>query len=252
MRPKVLLAITPHPDDESLMFGGTLAKYGQDEDVKTNLITVTRGQKGSLGPRYLGVTRKKLGEKREQELRCAAKILKIDHLYILDYQDGEVPAVEENIAVASLIRLIRKINPQVVITFGPDGGYGHPDHIAVCHWVTEAVRFIKGVEKLYYYAIKKDFATSFIKYFGKIPLNGELLEIAIHDAAYIDATLDCRQFTEQKFKAIHCHQTQEFDTKRFDLLRRLNVKSMISDDNYHLAFARGNFPTPETDLFAGI
>lgn len=242
----------PHPDDESLMFGGTLAKYGQDKRITTCLVTVTRGELGNLGPPKLGATRKTIAAVRERELRCATAILNVNRLHILDYQDGELSSVEEHIGIADMVRLIQKIKPQVIITFGPDGGYGHPDHVALSSWVTEAVKRTKPVKKLYYYAIKKDFATNFIKHFGKIPLNGELLEIAVHDESYIDTTIDCRKYLEQKFAAIHCHQSQQQDTKKFDLLRKLGVKTMISQDHYHLALSRGNFPKPETDLFAGL
>lgn len=250
---KVLLAIMPHPDDESLGFGGTLAKYSADPTVQTHVVTVTRGQKGNRGDPSLKVTRKTLPQVREAELRCATKILGIDQLDVLNYIDGELPEVDEKVGIADMIKIIRRIKPQVIITYGPDGGYGHPDHIAVCKWVTAAVVHTPSVKKLYYYAFKKDLVTMFAKQFGKIPLNGETLSLVYHPSSYINATIDCSAFVDIKFKAIHCHHTQIQDIKKFELLRQVGVKTMISTDHYHRAYPiGGEYNEKETDLFAGI
>lgn len=252
MRSKTLLAIMAHPDDESMGFGVTLATYGQNPDVKTHLITITRGQKGTLGDPKLGVTRKMLPVVREKELRCAASKLGLDTITILNYEDGELPAVEETIAQTHIVRLINKIKPQVVITHGPEGDYGHPDHVAVSGWVSKAVNYAPKVSKLYHPANQEDFTAAFGKVVGHIKLGSFKLAFKPHPQKYATTTLDGSKYAAVRFAALECYQTQKSDADKFVIFKQLGVKSRITHDYYHLAFARGNFTTPETDLFAGI
>lgn len=252
IKAKSLLAIMPHPDDESLGFGGTLAKYGSDRSISTHLITATRGQKGSLGDPKLKVARASLPKVREQELKCAAKTLKVDKLKILDYVDGELHAVEEKIGITDMVRLIRKIKPQVVITFGPDGGYGHPDHIVLSHWVTMAVKHARMVKKLYYLANDKTYADAYNREFGTINLEGKKLTVPHHPKKYINAVIDAGEFVDVRFNASRCYTTQLKDVKKFEKLRQIGIKGKVTHDYYHLAFSRGEYQKKETDLFAGI
>jgi len=133
-----LLAVLAHPDDESLGFGGTLAKYAA-EGVATYLVTATRGEKGRFGA--LGKTGDPVavGCAREAELREAAAVLGIREVSILDYPDGAVDGVPAATAIRAIASHIRRIRPEVIVAFGPDGAYGHPDHIAVSQFTTAAV-----------------------------------------------------------------------------------------------------------------
>src|SRR5690349_5147329 len=88
-----LLAVLAHPDDESLGFGGTLAKYAA-EGVETYLITATRGERGRFGPAGKGGDPNEVGRVREAELRSAAAVLGVRQVFILNYPDGGVDAVQ--------------------------------------------------------------------------------------------------------------------------------------------------------------
>lgn len=125
-----LLCVLAHPDDESLGLGGALAKYAA-EGAETYLITATRGEHGWWGEPadYPGPIA--LGRVRETELRAAASALHLRAVHFLNYIDGELDRAEPRAAVAQITALIRYIRPHVVATFGPDGAYGHPDHIAI-------------------------------------------------------------------------------------------------------------------------
>lgn len=175
-----LLAILAHPDDESLGNGGMLAKCAE-EGVATYLLTATRGERGWFGPpdEYPGP--RELGRIRERELRAAAKRLGIREVVLLDYVDGELDRAEPGVVVAALVREIRRLRPQVVVTFDPWGLYGHPDHIAVSRFATEAVtasarsEYRDGapphlVDGLYYMAWTQPSIELYSQAFGEIEL----------------------------------------------------------------------------------
>jgi mycothiol S-conjugate amidase len=130
-----MLASFAHPDDEAFGVAGSFRKYC-DEGVKTALICATRGEEGEISDPSLA-TPETLGEVREKELRTAARIMGVEDLTILDYRDGSFSQADEREATSRLVCEIRRLRPQVVITFDAQGGYGHPDHIAI-HRLTVA------------------------------------------------------------------------------------------------------------------
>ena len=132
-----LMAILAHPDDESLGFGGTLTRYAA-EDVEIHLVTATRGERGRSGSVGKEVEQSEVGRLREGELRAAAAVLGVQSVAILGYPDGGVDQVDPAIAMPALVQHIRRIRPHVVVTFGPEGAYGHPDHIAISQLTTAA------------------------------------------------------------------------------------------------------------------
>jgi LmbE family N-acetylglucosaminyl deacetylase len=142
-----ILAIFAHPDDE-LTNGGTLARYAND-GVRVVLACATRGEAGEISEPHLA-SRETLGAVRTRELRAAAGALGITDVRFLGFHDSGMAGMPENDDPRSLNRadleevvrrvvaLIREVRPAVVITHDPTGGYGHPDHIALCHSVTAA------------------------------------------------------------------------------------------------------------------
>jgi len=132
-----LLAVVAHPDDESFGFCGTLAKYAA-EGVETYLVTATRGERGRFGSLGKGGDAVEVGRVREAELRAAAAVLGMREVSLLNYADGAVDQVEAITAIRDVVSHIRRIRPDVVVTFGPDGAHGHPDHIAISQFTTAA------------------------------------------------------------------------------------------------------------------
>ena len=133
-----LMAVLAHPDDESLGFGGTLARYSAEE-VETYLITATRGERGRFFSPDSKAEPAEVGRVREAELRAAAAVLGVREVFILGYPDGAVDQIDAATAIAAIVRRIRLVQPHVVVTFGADGAYGHPDHIAISQFTTAAV-----------------------------------------------------------------------------------------------------------------
>jgi len=133
-----LLAVFPHPDDESFCVGG-LCQLAQDYNIKTSLMCLTKGEKGlnSYGKGSLKTTR-------EAELRKASKILGIDELLISDYQDA---GLKETTAhwLPKLHKEIARIKPDVIVTFDHSGITGHPDHIVVS---VELLKLLKNLSFL--------------------------------------------------------------------------------------------------------
>lgn len=133
-----LLAVLAHPDDESLGFGGTFAKYAA-EGIETYLVTATRGERRRFGPRGERGDLVEVGCVREAELQTAAAVLGIREVSVLGFPDGAVDKVPAGTAIEAIVRHIRRIQPDVIVTFGPEGAYGHPDHIAISQFTTAAM-----------------------------------------------------------------------------------------------------------------
>lgn len=126
-----MLAIFAHPDDESFAAGGTLAKYAH-QDVQVVLLCATRGEAGL--PR---VNPKLAGDIRESELRQAAQHLGIE-VHFMSYPDGGLSNTPPENLLETIAAWIDLIQPQVILTFGPEGVSGHPDHVTISHIVTQA------------------------------------------------------------------------------------------------------------------
>ena len=136
LHPMRILGVFAHPDDESFCAGGTLARYVAS-GAEVMVVSATRGEAGQI--RSAGVaTRRTLGQVREQELYLACQRLGVQHTVCLDYGDGMLQEVDQDVLIVEIIEIIRSFRPDVVITFGPDGGYGHPDHIAISAATTAA------------------------------------------------------------------------------------------------------------------
>ena len=136
-----LLAVLAHPDDETFGLGGTLALYAS-RGTRVYLVCATRGEVGDVPPEVMDGYAS-VGELREAELRCAASKLGLEGVFFLDYRDSGMPGSLDNqhpTALAAqpvekvagdIVKYIRLLRPQVVLTFDPIGGYRHPDHIAI-------------------------------------------------------------------------------------------------------------------------
>lgn len=127
-----------HPDDESLGEGGTLARYAA-EGVETYLVTATRGERGRFFENVRRPPPEEVGRVREAELRAACEVPGVRPVQFLDYPDGALDQVNAAQAAERIAAHIRRVKPPVVVTFGPDGAYGHPGHIAVSQFTTGAI-----------------------------------------------------------------------------------------------------------------
>src|SRR3989441_5323299 len=178
-----LLCVLAHPDDESLGTGGILARYAA-EGIETYLVTATRGERGWFGNSEECPGPEALGKIREAELLAAARVLGIRRVDFLDYIDGDLDQAHPAEARAKIVEHIRRIKPDVVVTFGPDGAYGHPDHIAISQFTTAAIVEAANpdapyhrdlaphrVSKLYYMVASEKLLLAYQSVFGEVVMH---------------------------------------------------------------------------------
>ena len=132
-----LLGVFAHPDDEIFCAGGTMA-LAADAGAEVMIVSATRGEQGQIRD-PAAATRRTLGAVRESELRAAAAELGVPRVQLLGYADGTLPHHRSSLG-AAIAGIIRRFDPDTVITFGADGGYGHPDHVAISELTTHAFR----------------------------------------------------------------------------------------------------------------
>ncbi len=154
------MCITAHPDDECYAFGGALALYAE-RGVETYVVCLTDGQAGSN--RGGAASGEALGKMRRDEFRRSCEVLGVAHHELMDYQDAQLEFVEFSAAARRLVEKMRHFRPDVVITFGGDGGQNtHADHMMVSmlttaafHWSWQAKRYpdagvVHQAKRLYY------------------------------------------------------------------------------------------------------
>ncbi len=155
--PMRILGVFAHPDDEVFCAGGTLARW-VEAGAEAMIVSATRGEAGQIQDAHIA-TRHTLGAVREQELRTASAALGVRRVECLDYHDGALAAVDPARLATDVAAYIRDFQPDVVVTFGPDGGSGHPDHSAISFATTLACQRIAREDgwapQLYYSAFPR-------------------------------------------------------------------------------------------------
>ena len=137
-----LLGVFAHPDDETFCAGGTFARYAE-QGAEIMVVSATRGQAGQIRDAAAG-TRRTIGAVREAELRLACDRLGITTVRCLEHVDGTLADAGFPALVEEVAEVIGEFGPDVVITFGPDGGYGHPDHVTISAVTTAACQRAGG------------------------------------------------------------------------------------------------------------
>ncbi len=127
--PLRILGVFAHPDDETFCAGGTLAHY-VDAGATVMVVSATPGDAGQIRDAKIA-TRRTLGKIRAEELQRACQELGVQHTLCLTYGDGTLNDGLMESLVKDVARIIREFRPDVLITFGDDGAYGHPDHIVI-------------------------------------------------------------------------------------------------------------------------
>jgi len=269
MEPLRLMCIFPHPDDETLGTGPMLAKYAA-EGVETSVVCATAGQRGwpDDRPGYPGL--EGLGRIRERELRAACAVLGVRDVVLLDYMDGELDHADPERIIGELVYHLRRIRPQVVVTFGPDGGYGHPDHIAMSQFAQAAAVCAADtsytvpsalpphrVAKFYYFVEVRAATEAYREMFGgdiSMEVDGQSRRLVSWEDWMITARIDASAYWQQVMEAIRCHDTQAREMLEIvaasphDAFRRA-----IAVQSFYRAYSLVNGGRQvETDLFAGI
>ena len=263
-----LLAVFAHPDDESMGMGGTLAKYSA-EGVETYLVCASRGERGWFGPQEQNPGLSALGQVRTKELENAVRELGMKGLYFLDAIDGEVDQANPAEAIGKIVSHIRQIKPQVVVTFPPDGNYGHPDHIAVGQFTQAAIlcaadssyQDVKNlpahrVLKLYYMVDSESFINLITPFVGDItfPVDDQVRGEVAWKEWMITTRIDMADYCQAAWGAIQCHQSQLLSLGLLaEMPEDAGVAVLAMQGTFYRAFSLVNGGREiEKDLFEGL
>jgi LmbE family N-acetylglucosaminyl deacetylase len=229
----VVVAVSAHPDDDTLFGGGTLAKYAAEEHAVYTICT-TRGEGGEVGEPPIG-PKEQLGAFREAEARCAAKALGERDIFFLDFVDPhmEIDGVAMPINAtlkelsAAIAQHLARLRPDIIITHGTDGEYGHPQHKFTHQAVREAIRSLAPWRP-----------REFITWMARTDDNaGERLTNASDTAT---SRLDVTPWIEQKVAAAMCHRSQHAMFLRNS--KKRTVREMVRTVEYMRSWPQDEFP----------
>ena len=281
-----LMAVDAHPDDEVFGTGGVFARAAA-LGMRTALVTATRGDVGEIHDPDLDPeeARERLAAIREEELRRACAILGIGELYFLGYRDSGMVGTPDNAdprnfhnadpdaATGRVVELMRRVQPDVVVTYDARGGYGHPDHIAA-HRATVAA-FAAGdpdrypeqdlppwqPRKLYYAAFPR---SGLLRMRDELQSRGIVLPFPGSDTEDFDPSsftvpdedittrVDVGAYVDQKRAALQAHRTQIGAEHFTQLLPQDLARQMLGTETFTRVRSLVPAALPEDDLFAGL
>lgn len=255
-----LLAIVAHPDDEGSC-GGTLARYAA-AGARVYVACATRGDGPDAQIKNNAATRETLGPVRSQELAGACQALGVQPPLFLGYQDGFVDHVPPAEGARRVADLLNELRPDIVITHDPGGGYGHPDHIAVCQLVTAGFQLASPAPaKLYYFAIPRSFKEVVPALRDRrADIRGGVLGFVGVPDDEITTEIDVQAWLTVKLAALKCHRSQ-FDLDPETGEPRTFATSVPEPDRIkffgherfvQVAGRRAAAGAKETDLLAGL
>ncbi len=259
--PAQVLFVYAHPDDETFGVAGTIALLRQ-RNVPVALICATRGEAGAISDASLS-TQEMLGQVRERELRTAMDLLGVADIRLLDYRDSGMEGTPENDdprclvqapieqVAAKIATIIRELKPAAVVTFGPDGVYGHPDHIAIHHSATRAVHLAAEpgtsgaawqTPRLYYQTTSRErmIARAAHRKGPFTHMSDERIAQLGTRRAEISFALDVSSVVTDKETAMRAHRTQIGPAGPMSELPREEVLQMLSREH----FVRVDLPWP--------
>jgi LmbE family N-acetylglucosaminyl deacetylase len=261
------MCILAHPDDESLGTGGTLARYAA-EGVMTSLVTATRGERGRFHDNAVSPGPEIVGQAREAELLAATRELGVKDVSILGYPDGSLDAVDTVRAVDAIAGHIRRVKPHVVVTFAPDGAYGHPDHIAISQMASAAIVVAADasarlpeaiaphrVSKFYVIAWSSKKWAAYEAALRKLvfKVDGEERQAVPWPEWAITTVIDTSAVWPAVWRAVLCHRTQMSIFSKLAELSEEHQRFLWGTQEFYRVFSTVNGGrTRETDLFEGL
>ena len=262
--PLKLATILAHPDDETFGTGGTLIRYAR-EGIEVHSLCLTEGEKGWAGVDDRVVPRELVGPTRARELTEAGRRIGATSVTCLRYPDGGLAAVNEDWVVRDIVRWLRRVRPEVVIIWGPDGGYGHPDHIAAGERALKAIE-LAGIQRFEPELGAHWHAKRCYRFVASADLIDRLSSLMPSFAKYIEtlavkpqrwtrdrlgAVVDVQGVLDAKVHAMEAHQTQKPDLVMW-AKARADLPEIFAEETFVREFPEPGGPPLETDLFAGI
>jgi LmbE family N-acetylglucosaminyl deacetylase len=267
--PFTLMAVHAHPDDEVISTGGTLARYAQ-EGMRTVVVTCTDGSQGfgpgGVLPGQPGHDLDAVAATRRHELTRSCSALGVSHLEMLGYRDSGMAGWTGNNApaafcnapldepAAAVAELIHRHQPQVLITYDANGGYGHPDHIQAHRVATAALVLAGGVVRTYHTARSRTDAERLAELRRRLQPDRpgrppRAMPRGVPDEL-ITSVIDTRPYLAQKRAALLAHASQLADTIWVRASAQ-DFEELFGRESYTRLHAAEGAP-PETDLFEGL
>ncbi len=195
-----ILAVFAHPDDETSCFAALMKRYtAEGKDI--HIITATKGEVGALGTGGMVIKREDLPAVREAEQRAVLQMLGVTNPpNYLGYRDGDMDKADQEVLTGQVLEIMRRVEPDVIIAFGPTGLSHHVDHIAMHHATLAAFeRYRKAATKeviYYYWALAPHVIAEF-----ELDINGPEIEPHV--------TIDVSDTWAFKIKALRMYASQE-------------------------------------------
>jgi N-acetyl-1-D-myo-inositol-2-amino-2-deoxy-alpha-D-glucopyranoside deacetylase len=264
-----LLLVHAHPDDECVATGGVMIRAG-DHGHRVVLVTATRGEEGEIHNMDVATSRPRLGEIRTEELRRAGEILGVHRQAFLEYRDSGMAGTATNHdprsfhmaplaeAAKRLAVIMREERPDVVVTYTPDGTYGHPDHIKAHHTTIAALDLLAGEgwspAKAYLHAVPRSFVTEVrerMREMGREE-DANAFRIAGIPDEEITTIVDVRDLVARKRASFAAHVSQNDPNSPFATMAEQMFVAAFGHEQFVLERGALGEPHPEHDLFVGV
>lgn len=236
-----------HPDDESFS-GAGLAMQCAARGARIVLVTATRGERGSRGaPPVCGVD--EVGACRERELREAAAIIGFDEIHLLGYVDRELAAAPPADVRRSLVALIRRLRPAIVVTFDPNGFNVHPDHVAISRFTSDAIA--AAADGRWDPEAGAAHAVSRLLWTPPFPPWEAVHGGAVAERAGADFVLDVWPWRDRRAAALRAHRTQHLSTGKY-FFNQPDVDRILSIEVWRQAWGPPLRVRPLPDVMDGL
>lgn len=246
MAPAILFCFA-HPDDESFS-GAGLAMQCAAAGARTALVTATRGEKGSRGNPPV-CPPEEIAACRERELREAARIIGFDELHLLDYVDRELPQASPEEVRRSLVALIRRIRPGIVVTFDPNGFNVHPDHVAISRFTSDAIA--AAADDRWEPDAGAPHRVSRLLWTPPFPPWEAVRDGSLSDRFGADFVLDVARWRDRRAAALRAHRTQHQSVEKY-FFSRADVDRILSVEIWRQAWGPPLRERPSGDVLEGL
>ena len=275
-----LLAAFAHPDDEGFGSGGTLAMLVA-RGAQITLVCGTNGDVGEISDPALA-TPENLAQVRQQELLNAMAVTGISDVRFLNYRDSGMVGTEDNehpnalhqadasTVVSKLADIINETKPDIVITHDPSGGYGHPDHRAMCRFTTEAFHSVNGPDLvseeagrnsgnqssrlLYYVCFPRSNFQRMWRMMEEMDItppfaNRDIDKLGTPDEE-VTTVIDVRPYVDTKIASLNCHRTQIDSNGPFSQLPEEMTREIMGTEYYTLVIPE--VPSGDEDVLGSL
>jgi LmbE family N-acetylglucosaminyl deacetylase len=264
-----LLLVHAHPDDESILTGGVIA-LADLAGHRVVLVTATQGESGNSQPVNGTAAGASIGALRLRELEAACAILGVDRLELLGYRgsgfDGSDGTAASGLfrsapisdVAERLARVLREERPDVVITYGADGTYGHPDHVMAHRATLAALDLVAGdswaPSKLYLHAVPRSLVEIIVETarVASIALPEGLLHTAGTPDEEITTVVDVSPVLDRKLAASVEHRSQMQAGLPLAAMAAGVFETVFGEERFVLARGELGEPVHETNLFSGL